>query len=428
MTSSSQERECFVYIVLPGETEFVTAGRFRLSSSREGVRIGEFVYGRRYRERANAVALDPVELRLQQGRFETARMGGFFGAIRDAMPDAWGRRVIEHRLRGAELDEFDYLLGGADDRAGALGFGLAVDPPAPSHRFHRTLDLERLQSAADAIILDDPDLAGSAGVQVEELLELGTSMGGARPKAVVQDDEALWIAKFSRESDRWNQPRVEHGLLELGRRCGLNVADSRLASVANRDVLLVRRFDRDRTKEGYLRHRMVSALTLLRSTDNPLERAGWSYLQLADEIRRVSAKPRDDLRELFARMCFNAAISNTDDHPRNHAVLAKDQDWRLSPAYDLTPTPMVSRERRDLALVCGEQGRYANYSNLLGAHGRFLLDQAEATATIDKIVEVLRSYWEPEMHRAGVSERDREKIAGAFSYEGFFLDVKESST
>ena len=159
---------------------------------------------------------------------------------------------------------------------------------------------------------------------------------------------------------------------------------------------------------------MVSALTLLRSTDNPLERAGWSYLQLADEIRRVSAKPRDDLRELFARMCFNAAISNTDDHPRNHAVLAKDQDWRLSPAYDLTPTPMVSRERRDLALVCGEQGRYANYANLLGTHGRFLLDQAEATATIDRIVQVVRSYWELEMHRAGVSERDCDRIAGAF--------------
>ena len=163
MTSSSQERECFVYIVLPGETEFVTAGRLRLSPNREGVRIGEFVYGRQYRERANAVALDPVELRLQEGRFETARMGGFFGAIRDAMPDGWGRRVLEHRLRGAELDEFDYLLGGADDRAGALGFGLDVDPPAPSHRFHRTLDLERLQSAADAIILDDPDLASLRG-------------------------------------------------------------------------------------------------------------------------------------------------------------------------------------------------------------------------------------------------------------------------
>jgi serine/threonine-protein kinase HipA len=425
MTSSSQERECFVYIVLPGETEFVTAGRLRLSPNREGVRIGEFVYGRQYRERANDVALDPLELRLQEGRFETARMGGFFGAIRDAMPDAWGRRVIEHRLRTAELDEFDYLLGGADDRAGALGFGLDVDPSVRSHRFHRMLDLERLQSAADTIIRDDPDLAGSAGVQVEELLELGTSMGGARPKAVVQDDDALWIAKFSREADRWNQPRVEHGLLELGRRCGLNVADSRIASVADRDVLLVRRFDRDRTEAGYLRHRMVSALTLLRSTDNPLERAGWSYLQLADEIRRVSAKPRDDLRELFARMCFNAATSNIDDHPRNHAVLAKDQDWRLSPAYDLTPTPMVGRERRDLALVCGEQGRYANYGNLLGAHGHFLLDQAEATATIDKIVEVVRSEWEPEMHRAGVSEQDCERIAGAFLYEGFFLDLNE---
>lgn len=425
MTSSSHERECFVYIVLPGETEFVTAGRLRVSSNREGVRVGEFVYGRQYRERANAVALDPVELRLREGRFETTRMGGFFGAIRDAMPDTWGRRIIEHRLRGAELDEFDYLLGGTDDRAGALGFGVDVVPPTPTHRFHRPLDLERLQSTADAIIRDDPDFAGSAAAQVEELLDLGTSMGGARPKTVVEDDDALWIAKFSREADRWNQPRVEHGLLELGRRCGLKVADSRLVSVADRDVLLVRRFDRDQTEAGYLRHRMVSALTLLRSTDNPLERAAWSYLQLADEIRRVSARPRDDLRELFARMCFNAAVSNTDDHPRNHAVLARDQDWRLSPAYDLTPTPMVAQEHRDLALECGKHGRYANYGNLLGTHGRFLLTQEEAVATIDKIVEVVRADWEPAMRHAGVSGRDCERIAGAFLYEGFFFDLNE---
>ena len=206
----TSERECFVYIVPPGATEFVTAGRFRWTDDGDGT-VGQFVYGRSYRERADAVELDPVELRLSSEVYETARMQGFFGAIRDSMPDFWGRRVIERNTGFTELAEFDYLLQGPDDRAGALGFGLNVEPPAPRRQFNRTLDLARLQRAADALIADDPEFAGSVGHPVEELLLLGTSMGGARPKSVVQDDHGLRIAKFSRNDDRWNHPRVEHG-------------------------------------------------------------------------------------------------------------------------------------------------------------------------------------------------------------------------
>ena len=420
----TSERECFVYIVLPGETSLVTAGRFRVTPTRGGANVGTFVYGQSYLARANAVPLDPVELRLRRGPFETARMDGFFGAIRDAMPDSWGQRVIERNAGVAKLEGFDYLLQGPDDRAGALGFGLNVEPPAPRRKFNRTLDLERLQQAADAIISDDPSLAGSAAQQVEELLQLGTSMGGARPKVVVEDDSDLWLAKFSREDDRWNHPRVEHALLDLAKACELNVAESELTTVAGRDVLLVRRFDRDHTQAGYRRHRMVSALTLLRSDDNPIRRTNWSYLLLADEIRRVSARPEADLRELFARMCFNAITSNTDDHPRNHAILAKDQDWRLSPAFDLTPMPVVGQDRRDLAMVCGEQGRYANRENLLSAHGRFLLSGEEATTIVDTLVDTVRAQWRPTMRRAGVSEQDCDRVASAFLYEGFHYGIE----
>ena len=420
----TSERECFVYIVLPGETSFVTAGRFRVTPTRGGANVGSFVYGQSYLARANAVPLDPVELRLRRGPFETARMDGFFGAIRDAMPDSWGQRVIERHAGVAKLEGFDYLLQGPDDRAGALGFGLNVEPPAPRRKFNRTLDLGRLQQAADAVISDDPSLAGSAAQQVEEFLRLGTSMGGARPKVVVEDDSDLWLAKFSREDDRWNHPRVEHALLDLAKACELNVAESKLTTVAGRDVLLVRRFDRGHTQAGYRRHRMVSALTLLRSDDNPIRRTNWSYLLLADEIRRVSARPEADLRELFARMCFNAITSNTDDHPRNHAILAKDQDWHLSPAFDLTPMPVVGQDRRDLAMVCGEQGRYANRENLLSAHGRFLLSGEEATKIVDTLVDTVRAQWRPTMRRAGVSEQDCDRVASAFLYEGFHYGIE----
>ncbi len=420
----TSEQECYVYIVPPGDTEFVTAGRFQISQTAQGTSVGKFIYGRTYRERENAVELDPVELRLQTGEFETALMDGFFGAIRDAMPDSWGRKVIERHVRAAQLPEMDYLMRSPDDRAGALGFGLNQVPPHPENKFNRTLDLDRLQRAADAIIADDPDLAGSAGQQVEDLLLMGgTSMGGARPKAVVEDDGALWIAKFAREDDSWNHPRTEHVLLELSRTCGLNATTSKLTPVAGRDALLVRRFDRDLHEKGsYRRHRMVSALTLLRTDDDATVRRNWSYLLLADEIRRVSESPNDDLRELFGRICFNAAVSNLDDHPRNHAVLAKDRNWRLSPAYDLTPSPVISLERRDLAMDCGTQGRIANKGNIMSGCGRFLLSEEDAVNIFDTITQTVQSEWHAAMRRGGVTEQDCERIARAFLYEGLFYE------
>ena len=419
----TSERECYVYIVPPGATEFVTAGRFRISPAPEGGAVGEFVYGRRYLEREDAVELDPVELRLRRGPYETARMQGFFGAIRDSMPDFWGRRIIERNAGHTQLEEFDYLMQGPDDRAGALGFGLNVVPPVPKRVFNRALDLERLQVAADAIINDEPDIAGSAAGQTEVLILLGTSMGGARPKAVVEYEQDLWLAKFARLDDRWNHPRVEHGMLNLAKACNLSVTDSKITTVAGRDVLLVRRFDRDRSEGGYRRHRMVSALTLLKLDDSPMARSDWSYILLADEIRRVSAEAAQDLRELFGRMCFNAAVSNLDDHPRNHAVLAKEQAWRLSPAFDLTPAPVIAKDRRDLAMTCGQFGRYANRENLISGHGRFFLSKKEAEGILDGIVETIRSQWRPTMRRASVSETDCEAIASAFLYDGFFFDA-----
>ena len=193
----------------------------------------------------------------------------------------------------------DYLMLGPDDRAGALGFGLQLEPPRPRRRFSAVVDLSRLQAAADAVLADRFEVTGAVADRARELLLAGTSMGGARPKALVEDGETLWIAKFRQESDRWNLPRVEHGLLRLARRCGLEAARSRVERIGDRDALLVRRFDREWTGDGYLRHRMASALTLLRADDSPTDRRRWSYLSLADEVRRASASPPRDLRELF---------------------------------------------------------------------------------------------------------------------------------
>jgi len=422
---AAADQECFVYLVLPGQTRFVTAGRFVLRRDRRGDAVGGFVYGRSYRARADAVELDPVELRLRPDPFQTARMGGVFGALRDALPDFWGRQVIERKAGLGALNDFDLLLLGPDDRAGALGFGRNVEPPAPQRRFNRTLDLGWLQQTAEAILSDSApatavEQSPSGLGQLEQLLLAGgTSLGGARPKATVEDGQSLWLAKFPRPDDRWNQPRVELATLQLARLCGIQVPECRLVQVGERDVLLVRRFDRAWAADGYQRHRMVSALTLLQSDESPTDRRRWSYLLLADELRRASSHPADDLRELFTRLCFNAAVSNTDDHPRNHALLARGSRWRLSPAYDLTPGAMRTETERLLAMVCGSDGsRWANRSVILSGAGRFLLPVQEAAAILDHVCAVVSSQWRPCFRQAGVSEQDCERLAGAFVYGG----------
>ena len=415
--------ECYVYIVLPGETEFVTAGKFVLSTDRHGVPTGKFIYGRSYRTRENAVPIDPHELKLSASTFETQRLKGVFGALRDAGPDYWGRRVIEKHSGLVQLGELDYLLQSPDDRAGALGFGLNQEPPPPRRRFNRTIDLEQLQTVADAIIADENLPEGAEAEQAQALLLAGTSMGGARPKAVVEDGEGLWVAKFNRPDDRWNHARVERTMLLLARECGVQTAESRLETIGYRDVLLVKRFDREKVDAGYRRARMLSALTLLRADDSHQDRDKWSYVLLAEELRRISSRPKQDAPELFRRMCFNALISNTDDHPRNHAVIASDIDWVLSPAYDLTPSMPVSIERRDLALVCGDMGRYAHADNLLSQHTRFLLDRAEAESMIDDMEQTVRNRWYDIARAEGVTDQDCGRISGAFAYPGFRLEL-----
>jgi serine/threonine-protein kinase HipA len=365
------------------------------------------------------VEIDPVELKLSRRTYETVQLKGVFGALRDAGPDYWGRRVIDKHAARTGLGEMDYLLESPDDRAGALGFGLSQEPPAPLRAFNKTLDLEKLQELAEVLVKDEIP-ADPGASQVQELLLLGTSMGGARPKAVVEDDEGLWIAKFGRNDDRWNYPRVEHAMLRLARACGISVAESHLETVAGKDVLLIKRFDREKTDAGYLRARMISGLTVLRAEEDPTIRTRWSYVILAEELRRIVAEPQKDARELFRRMSLNALISNLDDHPRNHAFIAKDQNWSLSPAYDLTPSPVVSQNHRDLAMECGDQGRFANAKNILSQHARFLLEKDEA----EKIVADMREqvgHWYDVVRSSGVSENDAETIRSAFIYPGFSL-------
>ena len=423
MNSRPTENECFVYIVLPGQTDFVTAGKFVMTTDRRGVPTGKFVYGKSYLEKENPVPIDPLELKLVSKTYETTILNGVFGALRDASPDYWGRRVIEKRSGQTQLGEVDYLLHSPDDRAGALGFGRNPKPPAPRREFNKTMELERLQELADRIIADENVPDEPDAEQAEDLMFGGTSMGGARPKAVVEDDNILWIAKFNRADDKWNDARVEHAMLMLARDCSIQTVESKIITIGDRDVLMVKRFDREHTKKGYRRGRMLSALTLLRADDDPQRRENWSYVSLVEEVRRVSSQPKTDGTELFRRMCFNALISNIDDHPRNHAVVAMDTDWKLSPAYDLTPSTPISANHRDLALECGDMGRFANAENLITECARFYLTEEEARKIIDELEATVTNNWYAVARREGVTEKDCEKIATAFAYPGFRLEA-----
>ena len=430
----TSEREAYVYLQLPSSLETVPAALLRVQTLPDSTQIGRFRYGDRYLQRRDAVALDPFRLPLSDTVAEFTQLNGIPGAVRDASPDAWGRRVIEHQLErsAADLHEIDYLLHGPQDGAGALSFGLNVAPPAPKRRHHRTVQLVELIEVAQAIEAGFPTSS-----QMRQHLDPGTSMGGARAKATIEDGEQLYLAKFPSKDDRFNLQRVEFATLELARRCGLNIAQARLQSLAaQQDVLMVQRFDRqfheirgtgeEPSQTGFLRHGMVSGLTVLDCGDSHLDRARWSYPLLADNLRRWSAQPQADGAELFGRMAYNAAVTNNDDHPRNHALLCRDGRWRLSPAYDLVPTPVIGIERRDLALTVGQYGRTASIYNLVSQAPRFGLSTEAARTQIEHIVSVVR-HWRDVFAACGVSQSDIERVAPAFLPACFFFEQQQDA-
>lgn len=389
----AEEKSCYVYIQLPGTFEWVPCASLKVREVGAGVFQGTFTYGKRYLERPNVIALDPYHLPLSAKPQRFTKLKGIPGALRDASPDAWGRRVIQARLARPEADiaEMEYLLNGPDDGAGNLRFGLTVTPPGPARPFNRTHQLQALVEAADQL-----EETGKLPHEALESLEPGTSMGGARPKVTLEDQHRIYLAKLPEKRDRHNMQRIEFATLELARAAGLHVCGTRLEPVGKAEALLLLRFDREWVPDAqaYARHGLVSGLTVLDAEDGYSGREQWSYRLLADELRRWSVKPDEDRRELFMRMVFNAMVTNNDDHPRNHALLCTSTGWRLSPAYDIVPTPLMSQERRDLALEAGRFGRVASLYNLLSDCSAFGLSVSEAQSLVERMLSVVRDWRE----------------------------------
>lgn len=407
----ARDTELFVFAHLGAHAPaFVPAGRAILTEQDGRVAASEFAYGSRYLDRAEAFDIDPVSLGLRDWTSRAALKGqrlqpaaglAEFGGLRDAAPDAWGRRVIEARLRAPVngLPESVYLREAGSDRVGALDVRSELDslPRLGANPIH---DLPHILQAADLVQAGEPIPA-----HLMHVLGAGPTAGGARPKASVRDtDGRLWLAKFPAVGDRFDYARAELCTLALARLCGIVVPDTQHHDIGGQSVMLIRRFDRywrdPQTPlpaqgmphdyvEGALEHRLpfISGLTLVGCAEEDARLK--SYADLANAMRRTlhPACIEPDTESLFARMVFNIFVSNDDDHLRNHGFVRDPRlgGWRLSPLYDVVPRPGIARDRH-LHLQVGAQGKAATLDNALSHYAAFC-------AKRDRALSIVRRVW-----------------------------------
>jgi len=400
MTSKPRHDEAYVWVWLPGATEPVVAGRL----ARESESL-IFNYGRSYLKLEGAIPLYLPELPLRPGAISPEPGLSIAGCLRDGAPDAWGRRVILNRTFGKKgkdadidaIDELTYLLESGSDRIGALDFQLSPTTYVP--RAAQAASLEELLTAAEKVEKGIP-----LTPELDQALFHGSSLGGARPKAMIEDGDKKLIAKFSSSSDTYNVVKAEFIAMRLAAKAGLNVAPVRLTHVAGKAVLLVERFDRLCTSDGWQRKAMVSALTIF-GLDEMMARYA-SYDDLTEVIRHRFSQPKDTLRELFGRLVFNILCGNTDDHARNHAAFWDGKALHLTPAYDICPQSRSGNEASQAMLITGNNRR-STLATCIEAAPSFLLDKQTAAGIIQDMLATVRTEWETTCDEASLSEVDR---------------------
>ena len=406
-------REVLVYVDLHGTPHPVGRLWVGIRKDRESA---TFEYDKSWLAHPERFSLEPA-LKLGPGPFHAASGKPLFGAIGDSAPDRWGRvlmRRVERRRAERErqtpraLREIDYLLMVDDEaRQGALLFAereggpFLTDSPM---RIPPLIQLPRLLSAGERVLSDtdtDEDL--------RLLLAPGSSLGGARPKASVRDRAGhLTIAKFPSQGDEVNTVLWEAVALTLAAKGGIRVPTWRLESVAEKPVLLLRRFDR----EQGTRLPFLSAMSMLDAKDNEVR----SYLEFVDILRQHGAAPKDDMHALWRRIVFNILISNTDDHLRNHGFLwAGPAGWRLSPAYDLNPVPTDIKPRVLTTAIDLDDGT-ASLKLAFDVASYFELPQDEARQIAAQVGHAVAS-WRKEAAKLGLAPTEIDRMASAFEHE-----------
>lgn len=434
MTAKALKLMVFAHL----DQAWAPCGQLLLTEEGTNVLASSFAYGLNYARRVDALEVDPVSLSLRDceqilgKRLLPAHGLPLFGGIRDAAPDAWGRRVIEAKLKvpANSLPESQYLLHAGSDRVGALDIRQAIHDE-PTQGAGGTHALEYLMDAAERIEDGLPIPASLEAIFVD-----GTALGGARPKASVRDEHGvLWLAKFSSRKDSFDIPAIECAALRMAAEAGLRIPPVEVRTLGARKVMLIRRFDRywaetglslareddllaTQPGPGKAEHRLgfVSGLTLVGCDET--ESRTKAYTDLAQAVRSHCHPSviRADNAELFKRMVYNILVSNDDDHLRNHGFVWEPRmaGWRLSPLYDVLPRPSHASERY-LHLGIGPQGRLATLDNALAAHERFTLSRTTACALMAEVWRVVRQ-WRVYFEGFGVPAAEIEKIAPAFRH------------
>ncbi|MCJ8317342.1 type II toxin-antitoxin system HipA family toxin [Idiomarina sp.] len=386
------------YVFIEGlESEPVICGMLQYDAVNS---LGRFRYGQSYLARDNAFALDPIHLPLSEEIFETRANKGLFGVLMDAGADAWGRKLINQLRKTKPQNELEYLIAGASMGVGAVSFSLSQSKAKAKVSRNTLDDLQLLISGKKAILS-----AEKVSVEVKKAFQYGESMGGARPKTLLQHENQLFLIKFNRSDDLYNVARVEAATMAmLSELDGVRVAKTTLVE-GDEDVLMSQRFDRHGVD---ITHHFMSANSLLSdgSVSEAMLKSSYSYGALAEHLRKYSESP-DDAPELFKRMVFNVLIGNTDDHGRNHALLwdLKSGGWRLSPAYDVLPV----NNSRQHALGIGDHGRTGSLANLISQSRRFAVSPAKAQKIVQSTQELV-SEWPRYFASQGVGEADIESL------------------
>ena len=343
-----------------------------------------------------------------------------FGVFLDSMPDTWGRTLMKRRAsqeaaanneKAKTLYEIDYLLGVYDEsRMGALRFKLDIEGPfLDDNQLNPTppwSSIRELQEAAKNFENDDDNDEVKKWLAV--LMAPGSSLGGARPKANILDkNKELWIAKFPSKNDTVDKAAWEYLAYQLAIKAGIHMAPSKIEKISGSfNTFFTKRFDRE---EGCRLH-FASAMTMTGNNEDTIRDNPASYLELAEFIQNHGAMVNDNLEQLWRRIVFNIAISNTDDHLRNHGFILTNQGWILSPAYDLNP----SIDKDGLALNIDMDNNALDYDLVKSVGEFFRLDNKQMDKIIQEVLGVVAT-WKEVAKEIGIANKEQTLMTKAFN-------------
>lgn len=408
----------YVYENWKGSTES-KMGTLHIDGGK-GKEVISFEYDEEWLANADDNFVFDPDLSLFRGRQYTPLDKSMFGIFSDSCPDRWGRLLMKRReaiiakkeeRKPRRLTDVDFLLGVYDEtRMGALRFATSEKGPFLSNDKELATPpwttLRKLETASLAFEKNDD---GMEEKWLKQLIAPGSSLGGARPKASVSaTDGSLWIAKFPSKYDDMNVGAWEMVVHDLAIMCRLNVPEAKMENFSKTgSTFLTKRFDR----EGEQRIHFASAMTLLGKNDGANAADGSSYLDIASLLRKYGATPKKDLRELWRRLVFNMAVSNTDDHLRNHGFILTNEGWTLSPLYDVNPNVYGDT----LSLNVDSNSNLIDFELALSVARLFEMTAKRAKEDVNEIKNVVENNWRNLAQKYGLSRREIESMAPAFN-------------